>query len=67
MFINNIIYRPVELENLSYYELIAYYEMKKMTKKKIESGNFNVEGKNMFNLMKEFTTYHWLRMRLAEK
>ena len=25
LFINNIIYRPVELENLSCYELIAYY------------------------------------------
>ena len=28
LFINNVIYRPVELEDLSCYELIAYYEMK---------------------------------------
>ena len=34
MFINNIIYRPIELEHLGCYDLITHYELKKMPKKK---------------------------------
>ena len=34
MFINNLIYRPVELEHVSCYDMISRYELKRMTKKK---------------------------------
>ena len=43
-FINNIIYRPVELEHYGCYDMMMHYELKKMTKKKIDSGNENVES-----------------------
>ena len=34
MFMNNTIYRPVELEYLGFYELIARYQLKRMSKGK---------------------------------
>ena len=39
MFINNMIYRPVELEHLGCYDMISKYELKRMSKEKIESNN----------------------------
>ena len=56
MFINNIIYRPFELNNLSCYELISNYEWKATTKKD-DDENFNVEGKTTFNLCEEHPLY----------
>ena len=35
MFINNIIYRPLELERIGCYDMITHYELKKITKKKL--------------------------------
>ena len=57
MFINNMIYRPVELEYLGYYELITRYQLKKMSEGKIKSNNILVEGKKTFNLVEEHP-YH---------
>ena len=33
IFINNVIYRPVELEKLSCYDMMMHYELKKTHKK----------------------------------
>ena len=66
LFINDIIYRPVELENLSCYELIAYYEMKKLPKKILELGNFNVEGQKVFNLVNEHPSHKYMVMSQRE-
>ena len=44
IFINNMIYRPTELENFSCYELVSMYEMKRLSKEKIENLNHIVEG-----------------------
>ena len=46
------IYRPVELEALSCYDFVAYYELKKMDKKKIESGNHVIESKKVLTSWK---------------
>ena len=46
-FVNNYIYRPIELETLSCYDFVAYYELKKMDKKKIESDNHVIESKKV--------------------
>ena len=46
MFINNIIYRPVELEHLACYDMISRYELKGMTQEKIKSDKTLVENKN---------------------
>ena len=37
LFINNIIYRPVELEHLSCYETISQYELKKWKRIRLKS------------------------------
>ena len=66
LFINDIIYWPVELENLSCYELIAYYEMKKLPKEKISKGNFNVEGQKIFNLVEEHPSHKYMVMAQRE-
>ena len=60
LFINNIIYRPVELENLSCYEMVSMYELKKLDKKKIEEMDHNVEGKNAFNLLEEHPSHKYM-------
>jgi len=67
LFINDIIYRPVELEHLSCYEIIAYYQMKKLQKKKIESGNLNVEAEKVFNLVNEHPSYKYMVMSQLEQ
>ena len=43
-FINNMIFRPAELEHLGLYDMTSQYELKRMTKKKLESGNILVES-----------------------
>ena len=62
---NNYIYRPVELEALSCYDFVGYYELKKMDKK-IESGNHVIESKKSFNLMEEHPSYKYM-MVVARK
>ena len=57
MFINNIIYRPVELEHLGCYDMISKYELKRMTKEKIESNKPLVESKKSFNLVEEHPSH----------
>ena len=44
MFINNIIYRPLELQHICCYDMIANYELKKLTRKKIESENIDINS-----------------------
>ena len=60
LFINNIIYRPVELEDLSCYELVSMYELKKLDKKKVEKMEHNVEGKTIFNLLEEHPSHKYM-------
>ena len=64
MFINNIIYRPLELENISCFELISKYEMKTISSKKEtdEEQNINVESKKVFNLAQEHPSYEYMVM-----
>ena len=62
LFINNIIYRPVELEHLSCYELICQYELKKLEKKKVERLDFNVESETIFNLVEEHPSHKYMVM-----
>ena len=50
-FINNMIFRPGELEHLGLYDMISQYHLKRMTKEKLESGNVLVKSKTTFNLM----------------
>ena len=49
MYINNMIYRPTELEHLSCYDMVTHYEIRKMIKSRIESMNHIVESKTSFN------------------
>ena len=60
LFINNIIYRPGELEDLSCYEMVSMYELKKLDKKKIEEMDHNVEGKTVFNLLEEHLSHRYM-------
>ena len=61
-FINNIIYRPVELEHYGCYDMMMHYELKKLNKKKIDSGSKNVESKTTFNLVKEHPSHKYMEM-----
>ena len=60
LFINNIIYRPVELELLSCYDMVSLYELKKMDKKKIEKMDHIVEGRTVFNLLEEHPSHKYM-------
>ena len=62
MYINNMIYRPTELEHISCYDMVTHYELRKMTKKKIESSNHIVEGKTSFNLLEEHPSHKCMIM-----
>ena len=62
MYISNIIYRPTELEHISCYDMVTHYELRKMTKKKIESSNHIVEGKRSFNLLEEHPSHRCMIM-----
>ena len=57
LFINNIIYRPAELEHISCYEMVSMYELKKMDKKKIEKTDYIVEGRTIFNVLEEHPSH----------
>ena len=52
MFINNIIYRPVELEHLGCYDMITRYDLRRMSKEKIKSNNLIVESKKHLIFLK---------------
>ena len=62
MYINNMIYRPTELEYMSCYDMITHYELRKMSKKKIKSGNHMVESKKNFNLLEEHPSHKCMVM-----
>ena len=62
MYINNIIYRPTELEHISFYDMVSNYELKKMSKKKIISKNHPVEGSTTFNLVEEHPSHKCMVM-----
>ena len=57
-----MIYRPVELEHFGCYDMISKYEMKRMTKEKIESNNILVESKKTFNLLEEHPSHRCMVM-----
>ena len=61
-FINNMIFRPSELEHLGLYDMISQYHLKRMTKEKIASGNVLVESKTTFNLMEEHPSHKCMVM-----
>lgn len=67
MFINNIIFRPLELEILSCYDMITHYELKKIPQKKIESGNINIDTNKTFNLRKEHPSHKYMVMSERSK
>ena len=60
MFVNNMIYRPVELECMGLYDMISLYELKKMPAKKIESGNVLIESRSSFNLLQEHPSHKYM-------
>ena len=62
MFINNIIYRPVELEKFGCYDMITRYDLRRMSKEKIESNNLIVESKKTFNLVEEHPSHKCMVM-----
>ena len=57
MYINNITYRPTELEHISCYDMVSNYELKRMSKKKLNSKNHTVEGNTLFNLVVEHASH----------
>ena len=57
-----MIYIPFELEHLGCYEMISKYELKRMSKKKIESNNTLVESKKTFNLVEEHPSHKCMVM-----
>ena len=67
MFINNMIYRPVELEHLGCYDMISKYELKRMSKEKIESNNCLVESKKTFKLVEEHPSHKCMVMSERKK
>ena len=62
MYINNIIYRPTELEQVSCYDMVSNYELKRMSKKKLDSESQIVEGKTSFNLVEEHPSHKCMVM-----
>lgn len=60
MFINNMIYRPAELEHMNLYDMMMHYELKKLGQKKIKEGKTNVESKVTFNVMQEHPSYKYM-------
>ena len=61
-FINNMIYRPSELEHLGLYDLSSQYELRQMSKKRLNSGNVLVESKTTFNLLQEHPSHKYMVM-----
>ena len=62
MYINNMIYSPTELEYISCYDMVSNYELKRMSKKKINSRNHTVEGNTSFNLVEEHPSHKCMVM-----
>ena len=60
IYINNMMYRPSELEHVSLYEMVSTYVMKKMSKKKIESEDPIVESNTTFNLLEEHPSHKYM-------
>ena len=62
MYINNMIYRPTELEHISCYDMVSNYELKRISKKKLNSKIHIVEGKTTFNLVEEHPSHKYMIM-----
>ena len=62
MFINNMIYRPIELEDLGCYDMISRYELKRKKKEKINSESNLIESKKTFNLVQEHPSHKCMVM-----
>ena len=62
MYINNIIYRPTELEHISCYDMVSNFKLKRMSKKKLNSKSYLVEGKATFNLVQEHPSHKCMVM-----
>ena len=67
MFINNIIYRQLELQHIYCYDMIANYELKKLTRKKIESENIDINSEKTFNLANEHPSHKYMVMSQRNK
>ena len=69
MFINNVILRPLELENLCCYEMISEYELKREKIKNLDEDdeNNNVESKTTFNLTQEHPSHQHIVMSKRRK
>ena len=57
MFVNNIIYRPAELSEVCCYDFISRYELKKISKKRLESGDTQIDSNKSFNLLQEHPSH----------
>ena len=55
-----MIYRPTELEHISCYDMVSNYELKRMSKKKLNSKIHIVEGKITFNLVEEYPSHKYM-------
>ena len=62
MYTNNMIYRPTELEHMPCYNMVTHYELRIITKEKIESLNHIVKSKTSFNLLKEHPSHKCMIM-----
>ena len=62
IYINDMMYRPSELEHLSLYDMVSTYEMKKMSKKRIETDNPIMESSTTFNLLEEHPSHKYMVM-----
>ena len=62
MYIHNSIYRPTELEHMNCYDMVLNYELKRMSKKEIDSKSHIVEGITTFNLVEEHPSHKYMVM-----
>ena len=62
MYINNMMYRPSELEHFSLYDMVSTHEMKRMSKQRIEKNNTIIESNKTFNLMEEHPSHKCMVM-----
>ena len=67
LFINNMIYRPTELENLSCYELVSEYELKKINKKKDDENRNDRIKTSTFQLLEEHPSHKHMVMSKRKK
>ena len=62
IYINDMMYRPSELEHVNLYEVVSTYVMKKMSKKRIEEEDPIMESNTTFNLLEEHPSHKYMVM-----